>query len=233
MSDEQILSGQQAGQLENPVAQPSVEGQAAEKQEPASNYVTPEQLEALKAEILKEVKSQTQSLVDKSRNAINQKIESLKKAGINATPEQAAALIESENNDQSFSQEQVEAPQPPPPVEEVDSEKAKWIAANTNGTVDPSDPYWSAVYQISKENEGMLIEESDPEFEIMNKPFTSGPAFVSAFAQAVASKKLRMQNSQSGYASVPAAFSSNRKSNSMPTDTPPDVHYDKAFGSKW
>lgn len=229
MSEQQELSGQQTGQFANPEAQSSGNGQTADIQAPASTYVTPEQLEARLAEVMKQTASNAQSLVDKTKNAINAKIEALKSIGISATPEQAAALIEKEG--QSSMQEQAAAKQSSG-AGEVDSEKAKWITANTNGAVDPSDPYWGTVYEISRENGGILIEQNDPEIEIMNKQFTSGPAFVSAFAQAVAAKKLRIQNENSGFASMPAAFTSNRKSTSMPTNTPPDYHYDRAFGRK-
>jgi len=231
MSDQQELGGQQTGQFANPEAQPSGNGQAADNQAPASTYVTPEQLEARLAEVLKQTTSNAQSLVDKTKNTINAKIESLKSLGISATPEQAAALIESEKGNQSSAQEQTAAKQPVSVAGEVDSEKANWITANTKGAVDPSDPYWGTVYEISKENDGILIGQNDPELEIMNKQFTSGAAFVSAFAQAVAAKKLRTQNDKSGFASVPAAFSSNRQSTSMPTNTPAGYHYDKAFGN--
>lgn len=228
MSEQQILGGQQTGQFVNPEAQPSGNGQAADNQAPASTYVTPEQLEALKADILKEVKSSTQSLVDKSRNTINAKIESLKSFGINATPEQAAALIESESGNQFSGQEQAAAKQPVANAEKVDGEKAKWIAANTKGAVDPSDPYWGAVYEISKANDGLLIGVDDPELEIMNKEFKDGAAFVSAFAQAIAAKKLRLEE-KSGYASAPGIFSGGKKSNSVPANISPVALYNEAF----
>lgn len=229
MDGEQIMV-QQSGQTVTPDALPSDSGQEAQNQA-NQQYVTSEQLEELEKRIL----SQAQSLVDKKGNAINAKIEQLKAAGITATPEQARALVEREEQQVQSSDHPQEAAQPNAGAGQVDQEQAEWIVASTGNAEAANDPAWQSVYQISKMNDGMLIESTDPEFEIMNKQFDSGTAFVSAFAQAIAQKKLRMKDGEQSnvsYASTPAAFSSGQKSNITPQDTPYGDLYTRAYANK-
>lgn len=223
MSNEMELNGQQAGQPVSPDAKPSDIGQDAMNQPSVSNYVTKEQLDAAKAEWLELSKSNAQSLVDKRTNGINQRIESLKAVGITATPEQAAKLIESEAK-QLPSDPKPEAKQAKD-TGQVDDEKVSWITAAKGN---PDDPYWGKVYQTSQVFGGMTITPDDPEIEIMNKQFPDGESFASAFFEACNKKYFRMNN-QSNLASTPSIFGTNRKSNSMPDNTPPHFHYQKAF----
>ncbi len=224
MSNEMELNGQQAGQPVSPDAKPSDIGQDAMNQPSVSNYVTKEQLDAAKAEWLELSKSNAQSLVDKRTNGINQRIESLKAVGITATPEQAAKLIESEAK-QLPSDPKPEAKQAKD-TGQVDDEKVSWITAAKGN---PDDPYWGQVYQVSKTFGGMTITPDDPEIELMNKQFPDGESFVSAFLQACNQKYLRLNTPQTSLASTPSIFGTNRKSNSMPDNTPPDFFYQKAF----
>ena len=223
MNEAQILD-QQSGQTVQPEVNPSEAGQDTNNQA-TQTYVTTEQLNAAKREIL----SQAQSLVDKKGNAINAKIAQLESFGIKATPEQARAMIEKEEAEQSSVNPQ-QAAQPNANSGHVDREQAEWIVASTGNAEAANDPSWQSVYQISKEAGGMVIEKDDPEFEIMNKQFTSGAAFVAAFAQAIALKKLReSDNTKNGYAATPALFSSGQKSNAVPDDIDPKSLYSQVF----
>jgi hypothetical protein len=223
MSNEMELNGQQAGQPVQADANPSGNGQAATNQPSVSDYVTKAEFEAAMSNFLKQSNSNAQSLVDKKTNAINAKIESLKSFGITATPEQAAKLIESEVT-QSPEDSKPEAKQAED-ARQVDTPQDSWIKAAGGN---PDDPYWGKVYQTSQVFGGMTITPDDPEIEIMNKQFSDGESFASAFFEACNKKYFRMNN-QSNLASTPALFGSNKKSNSTPDNTPPHFHYQKAF----
>ena len=108
---------------------------------------------------------------------------------------------------------------------QVDTPQDSWIKAAGGN---PDDPYWGKVYQTSQVFGGMTITPDDPEIEIMNKQFSDGESFASAFFEACNKKYFRMNN-QSNLASTPALFGSNKKSNSTPDNTPPHFHYQKAF----
>lgn len=223
MNDEAI-TGQQAGQPETIPAEASQQGQPA-PENASPQYVTEQQL----ADFEKRILSQTQSLVDKKGNAINAKIAQLQKAGITVTPEQARTLIDQEEASAQHAEQTAKAAQPDPVMPAtVDPAQAEWITKNGGN---PTDPYWGTVYDISKQAGGMLIEADDPEIEFMKQKFDNGSAFVAAFAQAIASKRLRLSNNKSqGYASIPALFSGGQKSNSVPDDISPKDLYAQAFG---
>ena len=198
MNDEAITGQRQGSQ--------TIPADASQQDSPLirmhPQYVTAQQL----AEEIEKVKSFSQSLVDKKGNAINAKIAQLKNAGITVTSEQAEKLIAQE---EASAQQEVQPQQEAQPAAgmapTVDPAQAEWITKNGGN---PTDPYWGTVYDISKQAGGMLIEADDPEIEFMKQKFDNGSAFVAAFAQAIASKRLRLSNNKSqGYASIPALFS--------------------------
>ena len=82
----------QSPQTQSPAAVPNSEqAQSSTTTQPA--YVTAEQFEAFRAELLRKVQSTTA----KQENRINKRIDELARAGITATAEQVSALIEAED----------------------------------------------------------------------------------------------------------------------------------------
>ena len=79
----------QAAPLVSPDTQPQTE---------APVYVTKAEISALEEKLRKEMQQTAQSQADKVKNQINKKLETLKAAGITATPEQAQAMIQAEQS---------------------------------------------------------------------------------------------------------------------------------------
>ena len=203
-----LIESALAGQPGNTAAEPSQPEQAAPQQQPQQvNYVTSEQLNAA----VDEMKRLVQSSTDKSYNRVQKMIENLKQAGIqNPTYEQAQAMLAQQ--DQSEQQEQKPEAQRARPSA-VSPEAEAWIR-NAGG--DPTQSYWSDIYDAAQEAGVGIITRDDPEYETYFmqdgkvKQFQKQRQFVRAFEQAFADKKARL--SQGNLASSPALGASGGKS---------------------
>lgn len=229
---ENQITGLQAGQPESVSENPTLTSQDSQN-DASPKFATIEDLASLKAEILREANSSAQSLVDKKGNAINAKIAMLQKAGITATPEQARALVEADEQAQSGTQ----GPQPANAAQSnepaIDPQISEWFQKHTGNADNAKDPYYMAVYEISKRAGDMFIEESDPEFESINREFASGSDYVASFAQAIAQKKSRLAtDNNKQFAAIPAMFSGGQKSNSVPDNIDYRMLYSKAFSGQ-
>lgn len=178
----------QSPQTQSPAAVPNSE-QAQSSTTTQPSYVTAEQFEAFRAELLRKVQSTTA----KQENRINKRIDELARAGITATAEQVSALIEAEDasaaadrqypkgtssdlhSPQRLGGREASAALPTGQAQQVresreDSsieqapEPARetsegWIRAN-GGNV--NDPIWQTVYELVKAS-GTDLEPGDAE----------------------------------------------------------------------
>ena len=184
----------QSPQTQSPAAVPNSEqAQSSTTTQPA--YVTAEQFEAFRAELLRKVQSTTA----KQENRINKRIDELARAGITATAEQVSALIEAEDASAAAGQaqqvresrEDSSIEQAPEPARETSE---GWIRAN-GGNV--NDPIWQTVYELVKAS-GTDLENGDVELrdffydESGNLIRHTKASFVSAWDGALKAKKARL-----------------------------------------
>ena len=184
----------QSPQTQSPAAVPNSEqAQSSTTTQPA--YVTAEQFEAFRAELLRKVQSTTA----KQENRINKRIDELARAGITATAEQVSALIEAEDASAAAGQaqqvresrEDSSIEQAPEPARETSE---GWIRAN-GGNV--NDPIWQTVYELVKAS-GTDLEPGDAELrdffydESGNLIRHTKASFVSAWDGALKAKKARL-----------------------------------------
>ena len=184
--------------IPQPAAGPnSGQEQPATTTQPA--YVTAEQFEAFRAELLRKVQSTTA----KQENRINKRIDELARAGITATAEQVSALIEAEDASATAgqaqqnreSEEDSSIEQAPEPARETSE---GWIRAN-GGNV--NDPIWQTVYELVKAS-GTDLEPGDAELrdffydESGNLIRHTKASFVSAWDGALKAKKARLSAGQ-------------------------------------
>ena len=152
----------QAAPLVSPDTQPQTE---------APVYVTKAEISALEEKLRKEMQQTAQSQADKVKNQINKKLETLKAAGITATPEQAQAMIQAE---------QSQAPETPqqPVTQPRQPAQAAPVVAQTNDPIlnqaatwmqeDKStpDPITAEAYRKMAQS-GVRIQDSDPEASLI------------------------------------------------------------------
>lgn len=184
----------QSPQTQSPAAVPN-SGQAQSSTTTQPSYVTAEQFEAFRAELLRKVQSTTA----KQENRINKRIDELARAGITATAEQVSALIEAEDASAAAGQaqqvresrEDSSIEQAPEPARETSE---GWIRAN-GGNV--NDPIWQTVYELVKAS-GTDLEPGDAELrdffydESGNLIRHTKASFVSAWDGALKAKKARL-----------------------------------------
>lgn len=207
----------QSPQTQSPAAVPN-SGQAQSSTTTQPSYVTAEQFEAFRAELLRKVQSTTA----KQENRINKRIDELARAGITATAEQVSALIEAEDASAAAdrqpdlhspqrlggreasaalpsgqaqqvreSREDSSIEQAPEPARETSE---GWIRAN-GGNV--NDPIWQTVYELVKAS-GTDLEPGDAELrdffydESGNLIRHTKASFVSAWDGALKAKKARL-----------------------------------------
>lgn len=184
----------QSPQTQSPAAVPN-SGQAQSSTTTQPSYVTAEQFEAFRAELLRKVQSTTA----KQENRINKRIDELARAGITATAEQVSALIEAEDASAAAGQSQQvresredsSIEQAPEPARETSE---GWIRAN-GGNV--NDPIWQTVYELVKAS-GTDLENGDVELrdffydESGNLIRHTKASFVSAWDGALKAKKARL-----------------------------------------
>ena len=184
----------QSPQTQSPAAVPNSE-QAQSSTTTQPSYVTAEQFEAFRAELLRKVQSTTA----KQENRINKRIDELARAGITATAEQVSALIEAEDASAAAGQaqqvresrEDSSIEQAPEPARETSE---GWIRAN-GGNV--NDPIWQTVYELVKAS-GTDLEPGDAELrdffydESGNLIRHTKASFVSAWDGALKAKKARL-----------------------------------------
>lgn len=190
----------QSPQTQSPAAVPNSEqAQSSTTTQPA--YVTAEQFEAFRAELLRKVQSTTA----KQENRINKRIDELARAGITATAEQVSALIEAEDASATAgqaqqnreSEEDSSIEQAPEPARETSE---GWIRAN-GGNV--NDPIWQTVYELVKAS-GTDLEPGDAELrdffydESGNLIRHTKASFVSAWDGALKAKKARLSADRTG-----------------------------------
>lgn len=190
----------QSPQTQSPAAVPNSEqAQSSTTTQPA--YVTAEQFEAFRAELLRKVQSTTA----KQENRINKRIDELARAGITATAEQVSALIEAEDASAAAGQaqqvresrEDLSIEQAPEPARETSE---GWIRAN-GGNV--NDPIWQTVYELVKAS-GTDLENGDVELrdffydESGNLIRHTKASFVSAWDGALKAKKARLSADRTG-----------------------------------
>lgn len=188
----------QSPQTQSPAAVPN-SGQAQSSTTTQPSYVTAEQFEAFRAELLRKVQSTTA----KQENRINKRIDELARAGITATAEQVSALIEAEDASAAAGQSQQvresredsSIEQAPEPARETSE---GWIRAN-GGNV--NDPIWQTVYELVKAS-GTDLEPGDAELrdffydESGNLIRHTKASFVSAWDGALKAKKARLSAGQ-------------------------------------
>lgn len=190
----------QSPQTQSPAAVPN-SGQAQSSTTTQPSYVTAEQFEAFRAELLRKVQSTTA----KQENRINKRIDELARAGITATAEQVSALIEAEDASAAAGQaqqvresrEDSSIEQAPEPARETSE---GWIRAN-GGNV--NDPIWQTVYELVKAS-GTDLENGDVELrdffydESGNLIRHTKASFVSAWDGALKAKKARLSADRTG-----------------------------------
>ena len=214
-----MIGAAPAGQTGTPEAAPVQQQQTAQQQaQPQVNYVTSEQLNAA----VNDIKKLVQSSTDKSYNRVQKMISQMQKAGIqNPTYEQAQAMLSMQG--ESETQQQREDAQPAQSAA-VSPEAEAWIRKYGG---DPSQDYWSDVYDAAMEAGVEMITRDDPEYAqyFMEgdqvKSFPKSRQFVRAFEQALSAKKERLsaaggmlqQQAVGNLASSPAMAAGGVKSN--------------------
>jgi len=199
-------------------------------------YITVDEAKKLTEQAVQEAVSKAQSLVDKSGNRVQARVqERLKEleatlkmqadAGIEVTPAQKKALqqqvvvdalAEEPGADPNAQSTQKEPPQAPP------------------GQGEQIDPITQAAWTMMQER-GVDILESDPEFKILD--MSSPYKFLLSVDKAISAKETRVQSSseepnQMGsnpHARIPGAGAGGSSSNLMPDGTPAIDRLDAYF----
>lgn len=212
-------------------------GQEGEQGQTQPEYVTVDQARRMTEEAVQQAVSKAQSLVDKSGNRLQEKIQAKLKdlestlkvqaaAGIKITPEQEQALRQ---------QVMVDA------LAEVEEPAAQAGQTRETQTQDAQagqiDPISQAAWELMQER-GVEILENDPEAKMLD--FSTPYKFLLSVEKAVSTKEQRLQSSSGEepnksvppQARIPGAGSGGPGNSLMPSGTPAIERLDKYFSNK-
>ena len=182
------LSGQDGNPVP-PVTETVPAAQPGTPQAPAENqpqYLTRDEFEQEKAKII----SQAQSIMGKSEKRVLAKVEELKSIGIQATPQQAEAMLALEDKSAQPGKPPEVPPPAAPPVAPISSDPQLNTAlawAKAAGLEQPNDIELEA-YRLMVEGGAQLTSE-DPEAKEIDR--SNPTAFLASIQSAVAKAKVR------------------------------------------
>ena len=185
--------GQAAGQPVTPNAAPQPANPQAQADAPV--FVTKAEITALETKLLAEMKKTAQSSSDKVKNQVLQKLETLKTYGIQATEEQAAAMLQAEQSQQPQTQQQPVTQQGQPAQvanaavqtnDPVLSQAAAWMQEDKS----PSDPITAEAYR-KMATAGVRITDDDKESSMIKGGNVSD--WLASVDLAIAAKTKRLE----------------------------------------
>ena len=209
---------------------------SGDQSETQPQFITVEQAKQLTEQAVQEAVSKAQSLVDKSGNRVQAKVQerlqsleaTLKlqtDAGVEITPEQKKAMQQ---------QVMLDALSEAPPEADPNAPAPPGEPQTPPGQAEQVDPITQAAWNRMKEV-GVDILDEDPEFKILD--MASPYSFLLSVDKAIAAKQSRIQNSpevptQTGAnpnARIPGAGSGGGSNTLLPQGTPPIERLDNYF----